>query len=363
VLNKMVEESKSSAATEALGDSGSLLSLIRDSTAIAYESQTTVRIDSAALEAAAASVDSKMLKKATRRVPYPLQFDSPAAEINFHCIYHLLRFGGSYEPDLVRRTQTTLLDTITFGMIGSHISRVRLDAPYMREVGIGDIAATFKIPVREMEESSTIPGVTVERPGVLAGLAGAMQSALNTAGERLQQLGYPDMTQLIMDTVRNDSTAERLVTALAGALSHSFDDKCSVTAADGTSVTAVQHKNAQLLAAELHYRMQKKVPALALTDIDSLSAVADADTITGLLCLGILKPTKEAAAGAAADGSAFTAADTAALRVAACVACHQLAEQLPEASPMDAAAYAAYISRIEQYKDFVRFVPEVSRAL
>ena len=50
------------------------------------------------------------------------------------------------------------------------------------------------------------------------------------------------------------------MTALTGALPQAFDDRVVITDKEGKQHTALQHKNAQLLAAELHARMGKKVP-------------------------------------------------------------------------------------------------------
>ncbi|CAN0497823.1 unnamed protein product, partial [Discosporangium mesarthrocarpum] len=45
-------------------------------------------------------------------------------------------------------------------------------------------------------------GVTVEKPGPLAGLASAFCSALNQTGEALLQMGYRDMAQFVIHTAR-----------------------------------------------------------------------------------------------------------------------------------------------------------------
>ncbi|KAG5190022.1 hypothetical protein JKP88DRAFT_232634 [Tribonema minus] len=343
-----------------------LLSRIRQSTAQAYEAQNRVVIYTKALNDLV--VDAKAFKRYTTPVPYPLSFGTPGDQINFHTGLAMLRFGGSYEPDLVARTRNTLEDTIRFGLIGAHISRSRFDAAFMRDASPNDISSTFNIPMREAEQVSSIPGVMVERPGPLAPLVADLQEALHAVGARLLSLGYQDAAQFVLDALKaGGGSAERLVSALVQALPSAFDDAC-----EAGGMSAAMHKNAQLLALELHHRMGKSLPLLQLSDVDKLTAVADADTITGLIQLGILRPAGDAAAApgsepavaAEAGLKAFTAADTNVLRVAACVACHKLAERLGDGyAPISVALYINHLSRSASYKDLPRFIPAKSRAL
>jgi hypothetical protein len=120
----MVEISEISDSSASEQAQGNVLSSIASSTTAAFAAQQQVLIDDESLKQMIAAVDTKVLRKATRRVPYPLQFQPEKTEINFHCIYYMLRFGASFEQELEKRSGQTLSDALTFGMIGAFTGAV-----------------------------------------------------------------------------------------------------------------------------------------------------------------------------------------------------------------------------------------------
>jgi hypothetical protein len=52
----------------------------------------------------------------------------------------MLSFGLHFEPELARSAKTGVASAVQFGLIGLHLSRQRLDADFMRDVGANDIA-------------------------------------------------------------------------------------------------------------------------------------------------------------------------------------------------------------------------------
>ncbi|CAB1097066.1 unnamed protein product [Ectocarpus sp. CCAP 1310/34] len=367
-----------------VGGEGGLLARVVAASATACEEQQVARIndDAIAKFLDGGGVPLDKYKRATSRVPLPLKFDDAAQEINFHSLLALLSFGGAHEPELLRLTGSNVDDAAKFGLIGSHLSREKLDATWMKNAHVGSVSEGFKIPVRE-DAPSTIPGVTVDRPGALVSHAQALCSVLNETGEALLSRGYTDMTQFILHSARSDPGVEGLVRSLSGALP-GFQDTETVNGLD-----VLMLKNAQVLAGELSARMGKAVEDLRFDDSDKLTAVADADVITALITLGILEPATtatptgtaetvadgapreggeiaETAAGtSSADGrpgQAFKPKDTAELRAVA--ACHRMAESLGEDyRPHELSLYLKRLSRRKEYKDAPRFLPRESRAL
>eukprot|EP00752_Nemacystus_decipiens_P009464 g8462.t1 len=362
------------------GDAG-LMSRVLSTTAEASEAQTVARINE---EAMATFVDGggvplDKYRRAASRVPLPLKFDDAAHEINFHGLLALLSFGGSHEPELARLTGSSVEDAAKFGLIGSHLSREKLDATWMKNANVGSISESFKIPVRE-DAPSTIPGVSVDRPGALVSHAQALCAVLNETGEALLSRGYADMAQFILHSARSDPGVEGLVRSLSGALP-AFRDTETVS---GEEVLML--KNAQVLAGDLSARMGKTVQGLRFDDCDKLTAVADADVITALIILGILEPTPPptataaepaAAAGepqgepaatapmsdARVAGPAFKPKDTAALRAVAVQACHRLAASLgDEYRPHELSLYLKRLSRRKEHKDAPRFAEAAAEA-
>ncbi|CAM9721252.1 unnamed protein product [Scytosiphon promiscuus] len=363
------------------GGGGSLLDRVSSTVSAAYEAQTVARINEEAMAnfVEGGGVPLDKYKRAAARVPLPLKFDDAAQEINFHGLVALLSFGGAHEPELSRLAGSSVEDAAKFGLIGSHLSRERLDATWMKNAHVGSISESFKIPVRE-DAPSSIPGVTVDRPGALVAHAQALCSVLNETGEALLSRGYTDMAQFILHSARSDPGVEGLVRSLSGALP-AFQDSETV---DGCEVLML--KNAQVLAGDLSARMGKAVEDLRFGDCATLTAVADADVITALMTLGILEPSPATASEASPDGAPrdggdlepttaaangggntgppFKSKDTAALRAVAVQACHRLAESLGEEyRPHELSLYLKRLSRRKEYKDVPRFVPTESRAL
>lgn len=342
-----------------------IFTIIRESTAAAFAAQHRVRINEKAIEDFVTNLDQKAFKRATMRVPYPLQFDTNGAEINFHSIMALLRFGGHYSQELSKRGRMNALEVIRYGLVGAHLSRTRLDATFMSNIGVGDVASTFNIPVREEAAAfEGVAGITVERPGPLQAYAQDIADVLNAVGKRLLSLGYNDMAQLILDSTKGSGGAAGLVNALTGAIGQ-FDDRCIVLLPNSDFLEARQHKNAQILARELHARVSKSIPALKFTDINELTGAIDANTISGLLAAGILEPVQE---NSEKVSEPWCEDDTSVLRVAASIACDKIKELMNTTyvnsdayvcvSALDVSMYAAALAEAPDVKIFV---PEISR--
>ncbi|CAM9414394.1 unnamed protein product [Ascophyllum nodosum] len=348
-----------------------LLGRVMSAATKAAAAQTVARINDASMREFVESggVPLDKYRRVVSRVPLPLKFDDNAQEINFHSLIALLSFGGANEPRLLALAGSGAEDTVKFGLIGSHLSRERLDATWMKNAHVGSVSEAFKIPVREDTESS-ISGVKIDRPGALVSHAQALCSVLNDTGEALLSRGYSDLAQFIMHTSKSDPGAEGLVKSLSGALP-AFRDMETV---DGIEVPML--KNAQVLAGELCARMGSTVEGLHFKDIGELSAVADADVITALIFLRIVEPEKSSsvgsgisngsqeaptAAAASVAAKVFKPQDTAALRTVAVEACRRLANMLgDEFHPHELSLFLKRLSRRKEYKELARFVPEWS---
>lgn len=217
-----------------------------------------------------------------RRVAFPLKFDSPLQEINFYTLASLLSFGAAYEDKL----EDSPRDTILFGLIGLHISRVELNAGWLCSTNRGDLSNLFGINTFELvpippgvgeeekqeemvveakdpehqpsqqqqQQQRRLPtsAITVERPGPLSRYVDDIVKVMHTTGERLQELGCPSMSRFILNAVKGQQPSASILThALASTFPH-FEDVIR-----GGEVEVRLRKKAVMLAAELYHRTRQ----------------------------------------------------------------------------------------------------------
>ena len=216
------------------------------------------------------------------RVAFPLKFDHPLQEINFHALCALLSFGSAFEEKLGE----TARDVVLFGLIGVHISKIDPNAGWLCATNRSEVAGLFGIETFERvpafppsgnnndnkgeprdavevggggmveeakEQRSQInSAITIERPGPLSGYVDNMVKAMHDTGGRLRELGCADLARFILNAIKGEQhSAARLVEALATTFVH-FEDVVRLE-----HVEVRLRKKAVLLAAELYHRVRQ----------------------------------------------------------------------------------------------------------
>ncbi|CAM9685110.1 unnamed protein product [Chrysoparadoxa australica] len=313
------------------------------------ESQGDVTIsEEAVLKVVASLKDGKL--PGISRVGYPLQFTSVHNEINFIIVMAMLGFGAAYEPLLQKKVQNSVEDAVKFGVIGAHLSGATFDAGYLRCVTAGDVAGGFNIPALEPAPSD-IPGLTIEQPGELGELVKKYAQVMNGVGQRLEELQCESLAHFVINAAGEEHSGALLVKSLVATFKEAFDDVEDVEAdTEGEERKLPFYKNAQAVVSELHHRMGKKVPALRVDDIDALTAMTDAPTITGLLHSGVVVPRNK---------DVLKPEKTPLLRAAAIQACQVMSAHVPS-SPLEIGRYFAFMTKKKDFKGNEHYVPHKS---
>ncbi len=179
-----------------------------------------------------------------------------------------------------------------YGLIGLHLTKADLHAGYLLTANRSDVSSYFGInPMQAVPHEST-PAIRIERPGPLSDYVDALVGTMNTAGQRLKELGEPDLARFILAALKGEEapTAARLVAALGAAFPTIFGEALptasSSSAGDGGFVP---HKKALLLAGECFHRLRHALPDLAFTDFARAPGYATPAVITQLVGLGVLR--------------------------------------------------------------------------
>lgn len=141
-----------------------------------------------------------------------------------------------------------------------------------------------------------MPAIRIERPGPLSGYVDALVAAMNATGQRLKELGEPDMARFLLSALKGEGdqpTAARLVSALAAAFPATFGEALpSGSGPQGSDggFGFVSHKKALVLAGESYHRLRHALPALAFADFARAPGYATPAVITHLVALGVLAP-------------------------------------------------------------------------
>ena len=309
------------------------------------ELSSAVHIDQEALDRLAAHLSLPEVRAKANRVGLPLKFARPMDELNFHAMLALLGFGGAYDggdADHPRMLAESARDTILFGLIGLHLSKADLHAGFLLTVTRSDVSSYFGIDGMVSVPHESMPAIHVERPGPLSQFVNDLVRMMNQVGERLKELGEPDLAHFILSAMRGEHapTAARLVTALDVALPTTFGAPLPLPgqAAKGSNDKGfVCHKKSLVLAGELYHRLRHTFPELAFQDFVQAPGYVTPTIITHLARLGVLRPTPSQDEDDKADAAAVAQMvgepeNVAPLTAAAMLALDGLAVRLAEAA-------------------------------
>ncbi|GAB5032422.1 Hypothetical protein NocV09_00901150 [Nannochloropsis oceanica] len=306
------------------------------------ETRGAVHIDHQALDRLAARLSLREVRSKVNRVGLPLKFARPMDELNFHAMLALLSFGGAYDggnAEHPRMLAESARDTVLFGLIGLHLSKADMHAGFLLTVTRSDVSSYFGIDGMVSVPHESMPAIHVERPGPLCQFVNDLVWMMNQVGERLKELGEPDLAHFILSSMRGEGvpTAARLVTALDVAFPTTFGAPLPLprllkTKNDDKGF--VCHKKSLMLVSELYHRLRHTFSDLAFQDFTQAPGYVTPAIITHLIRLGVLHPTRsqdeddkaDAAAGASMMGkpdrvapltaAAILAVDGLALRLA-----------------------------------------------
>ncbi|KAI4521919.1 hypothetical protein K525DRAFT_256037 [Schizophyllum commune Loenen D] len=197
--------------------SGAYLRAIRESARKAREGKH-VRIDENAIRAlllspAFTTTFTRLSKN--HGLALPLRFSSPLAELNFLSVLALLNFASGYRTPLHAETGRGAWDNIRALAFALHIESAGdagelLSAEGMRSIGDGKVAELLRVNVHLERAHETIPGVTVgELGGPLYELVRLITKTLNETGERLIEMGYPDLGTLVVEALEAGGKARK----------------------------------------------------------------------------------------------------------------------------------------------------------
>eukprot|EP00624_Nannochloropsis_granulata_P003185 evm.model.NODE_26153_length_34556_cov_35.353714.6 len=277
------------------------------------ETSSAVHIDQQALDRLAARLSLPEVRAKVNRVGLPLKFARPMDELNFHAMLALLGFGGAYDggnSEHPRMLAESARDTILFGLIGLHLSKADLHAGFLLTVTRSDVSSYFGID--------------------------------GMVGERLKELGEPDLAHFILSAMRGEHapTAARLVTALDVAFPTTFGAPLplpQLLEKETNDKGFVCHKKSLMLVGELYHRLRNTFSELAFQDFSQAPGYVTPAIITHLIRFGVLRPTpshdEDDKADAAAEAYMMGKPDNVApLTAAAMLAVEGLALRVAEAA-------------------------------
>ena len=127
-------------------------------------------------------------------------------------------------------------------------------------------------------QHESIPIIEIERPGPLSHFVDDLVRAFNETGERLKELGEPDLGRFILTTLRGEDEPSigRLVTALDVAFSSTFggalvgpSSSSDATGEEGRGhISFAPHKKALALAGELYHRLRTTFSEFQFVDFN-----------------------------------------------------------------------------------------------
>lgn len=309
------------------------------------ELSSAVHIDQEALDRLAARLSLPEVRAKVHRVGLPLKFARPMDELNFHAMLALLGFGGAYEggdAEHPRMLAESARDTILFGLIGLHLSKADLHAGFLLTVTRSDVSSYFGIDGMVSVPHESMPAIHVERPGPLSQFVDDLVRMMNQVGERLKELGEPDLAHFILSAMRGEHapTAARLVTALDVAFPTTFGAPLPLpgqAVKESNDKGFVCHKKSLVLAGELYHRLRHTFSELAFQDFVQAPGYVTPAIITHLARFGVLRPSPSQDEDDKADAAAVARMvgepeNVAPLTAAAMLALDGLAVRLAEAA-------------------------------
>eukprot|EP00195_Chlamydomonas_chlamydogama_P001625 CAMPEP_0202915646 /NCGR_PEP_ID=MMETSP1392-20130828/66246_1 /ASSEMBLY_ACC=CAM_ASM_000868 /TAXON_ID=225041 /ORGANISM="Chlamydomonas chlamydogama, Strain SAG 11-48b" /LENGTH=355 /DNA_ID=CAMNT_0049607765 /DNA_START=15 /DNA_END=1082 /DNA_ORIENTATION=+ len=226
---------------------------------------------------------------ASRGLTFPIKFDDVKSEITFLTLYHLLDFGSGWDSELRRSGGRGARDTILFGLIGLHLSGTRIDHHWMKACSMFNITSLFGINSHVEAPLDNLPGVTMSRPGPLQPLCVALQQAVVSAGEALEEAGQRSLGDAVLAVVEETqaggrppsavSLVQELVDMLPG-----FQD---VVLYDGVQLPLA--RKAQALALTLAHALGERDKRFAFTDLADLTADSGPYLTAALRARGVLR--------------------------------------------------------------------------
>lgn len=185
---------------------------VRDSCAAAAASSVDVTIDDEAVESFAAQIVREVDGEAM--VPplnLPLRFRSVDEELNSWFLLQLMNIGSGFRDPLKASTGAGAWDTMLRGLLGMHISGVKINADLLNRVDINSIESWFGFPVSV--EVEIMPAVRQTKPGPLRPLAEHLIRLMTEAGHALRSRAFDDFASFL----RAGAASERAKALASGA--------------------------------------------------------------------------------------------------------------------------------------------------
>lgn len=189
-----------------------VISRVRETCAAAVASSPDVSIDDAAVDSFAAQIVQEV--DGEHIVPplnLPLRFRSVDEELNSWFLLQLMNIGSGFRDPLKAATGCGAWDTMLRGLLGMHISGVRINADLLNRADVSSIEMWFGFPVSV--EVEIMPAVRQTKPGPLRPLAEHLVRLMNEAGTALRSRAHDDFASFL----RAGAAAERARALASGA--------------------------------------------------------------------------------------------------------------------------------------------------
>jgi hypothetical protein len=256
----------------------SIFDKIRESCETATKMAKYVKINEMKLQHFATEKVLKVLsgnpdyfKKMEEPTAMPIKFDNEDQEINFRVLYAALQFGSGYRKELHKHCGRGAAETMTYGLISMYLETSKLDAEFMAQFRLFDVEQYFRIPVQVEQAHKNNPLLKVGVDSELKPLADGVRFTMNDCARVLMELQHKDFASFIKATVKEDGSANHLVSELVKRFPV-FDDKGLL---HDKKTEVYLFKKAQLVAAELYKNIREQNPMFNFPDINNLTVYVD----------------------------------------------------------------------------------------
>lgn len=141
----------------------------------------------------------------------------------------------------------------------------------------------------ELVRDEKVPIAQVEKPGKLSGFVDDIVRVLEETGDRLSELSCVSLARFILDAVKSEPSAARLVSALSAAFTH-FRDEPPEEKVQEVRPVLQTYKKPIMLAAELYHGLKSSVPSFAFPDYASLPPYVTPAIVNQLVEKSVLRP-------------------------------------------------------------------------
>lgn len=166
-----------------------------------------------------------------------------------------------------------------------------MDAETFKNMTVFEVAEIFQIPIDREVRHKELDFVTLTEATALRPFADGLVSVINSTGEYLSAHGYKDLSQFIIDHVKNNpQNANSLVNHFA----KHFEGLHDKYLFEGETEPVYLYKKAQIIVYHLWYTFKEQLPDLFdFKDINELTVFSDNVIPTMLLELGVIQVPEE----------------------------------------------------------------------